>query len=497
MPHSRQPNIVFICLDTWRFDALSASQHRYWLDEYDLASALRTPNLDELAAESTYYSNAVATAPYTTVSVGSILTGAYPPRTGLRSFFKYRLRDDVVTVAEWLARNGYSTVAMGEIEGRQPTPSDDFLARPGVDVLRGFQQTAYDEAGFVQAVKRCDSPVFAWIHLWDMHTPYLWSMNRQLAAFRNDWDRKTKSLCAQFVGLTPGSGDSLGSAMCFHQDVARKLANHDDRVRVLFEWYLQGVTAFDTYRWPLIEHALRQAGLGDNTAVFVFGDHGEGAHPDEPGKNYFEHGQSVLDDVIRVPLIVRWPEAGRGRTVDSQVSLVDLVPTVVEMTGLPKDDEFDGQLAGRCLPVADRVDRRAVFAEVWRTDDPAPNQDSFARADDVQLEILRHVAAGDHYLYQQCVRDGRHKLVVHNAAPTMGRYVEAAGDAGERAFVHDWATDPTESDPAVARNSPQAEALMGELDRFVADDLYGGPIDFDAINMALIAGRLRDLGYVE
>jgi arylsulfatase A-like enzyme len=75
---------------------------------------------------------------------------------------------------------------------------------------------------------------------------------------------------------------------------------------------------------------LKRLGLWDKTIVVVTADHGE---------EFFEHGgvghqRSLYDEVVRIPLVMRWPKGPRNRIVDGQVRIVDVFPTLVHLTGI-------------------------------------------------------------------------------------------------------------------------------------------------------------------
>jgi hypothetical protein len=94
--------------------------------------------------------------------------------------------------------------------------------------------------------------------------------------------------------------------------------------------------------------------LGPSAPVILFADHGEEFwdHGD------FEHGHSIYDELLRVPLIVRGPGVPAGR-VTAPVSLLDIASTVLDLAGLPAQD-----MAGRSLlPVANGDTKAAAALE--------------------------------------------------------------------------------------------------------------------------------------
>ena len=106
------PNIVFITVDAWRFDALGIAPDERWLTHYGLDDRLATPNLDRFASQGVFFTQALSSSPHTTSSHASIMSGLFPPQHGVRSFLYERLPDDIETLAQRLSRLGYETIAL-------------------------------------------------------------------------------------------------------------------------------------------------------------------------------------------------------------------------------------------------------------------------------------------------------------------------------------------------------------------------------------------------
>ena len=101
-PAAPRHNIVLITLDTTRADHLGAWGWKY----------AKTPNLDALAARGVRFVRCDTAAPVTLPSHSTILTGLFPPRTGVRDNGTFVLPAKVETVAERLAAHGYDTAAV-------------------------------------------------------------------------------------------------------------------------------------------------------------------------------------------------------------------------------------------------------------------------------------------------------------------------------------------------------------------------------------------------
>jgi uncharacterized sulfatase len=123
------------------------------------------------------------------------------------------------------------------------------------------------------------------------------------------------------------------------------------------------VTMIDTYVGQLLD-ALDELSLSNSTIVIFTSDHG--FHLGEHGGMWRKRSQ--FDESIRVPLIVRLPEAtNAGSAAKGLVELVDLYPTLVELSGLPQPDHvLEGSSFGPLLKTPNRDWKTAAFAESKR-----------------------------------------------------------------------------------------------------------------------------------
>ena len=99
---SRPDSVLIVTLDTLRADYVSA---------YNPDSPVNTTRFDGLAAEGALVTKAWSTVPLTTPAHASIFTGLYPPGHGVRNNARFRLPEDVTTLAEVLRSAGYDTAA--------------------------------------------------------------------------------------------------------------------------------------------------------------------------------------------------------------------------------------------------------------------------------------------------------------------------------------------------------------------------------------------------
>jgi arylsulfatase A-like enzyme/Tfp pilus assembly protein PilF len=294
-------NVVVVTLDTLRADRLGCYGFR----------GTPTPNIDAVAAEGVVFEQATSTAPMTLPSHASIFTGLIPPKHGVRDNGGFFVEEKTTTLAERLKGGGYATAAFvgawvldsrwGLGQGFDHY-SDHFDLSKYKVVNLGTVQKQGDEVmdlalAWLEGAKA--KKFFAWIHLYDPHTPY--------------------EPPEPFASRYPG------------QKYLGEVAYTDEVVGRLVSW-------------------LKGAGAWDRTLLVLLADHGEslGDH----GEN--THTFFVYDATQHVPLVVRTPWGDRGRNA-AQVSTVDLMPTVLDLVGLAPQPELDGRSLARLVlhPAAD------------------------------------------------------------------------------------------------------------------------------------------------
>jgi arylsulfatase A-like enzyme len=313
------PDVLILALD-----GLQADQ----LESYG-ASQGAMPRLDALAADSAVFSHAWSTSCATLPALASIVTGRYPTSHGA-THDGAAVADGLVTIAEALAARGYQTAAF---RSGPPFP-------PASGVFRGYA-TRDDQTG-----GRADA-------LTDAALAWLATIPR---------DQRVHALLSYGDLNPPAHGDGGIDAVAVNRGTpptAAMIEVERGRAAALFR--------FGDEQVGRLLDGLRAAGRFEGALIVVAGTHGEayGAH------GLAGHGLSLYDDVIRVPVLVRFPRGANGGTqVDAPTSLVDLVPLVLDEVGLGVPDDLDGLRAGeRDVVVAECPrDRAAVAAYGARFD---------------------------------------------------------------------------------------------------------------------------------
>jgi len=291
-------NLILITLDTTRADRLGC---------YGCAEA-QTPNLDRLAAEGSLFLNARVHLPLTLPSHASILTGTNPYWHGLDTNGQKLADEGVVTLAESLDNEGYTTGAViaafvltrayGLDQGFHEY--DDSIPPPAAQSLVANAEIPADQ-GLRKAIAWLDrhgeERFFLWWHIFDPHDPY-----------------EPPGIFAHRFKRNPYDGE-----IAFVDSVVGELLD-----------------------------ALEARNLFDSTVLAVIGDHGEslGEHDEE------FHGLYVYNSTLHVPFILRGPGVPQGRRVTELVRSIDLAPTVLELLGGREDPACQGRsltalMAGR------------------------------------------------------------------------------------------------------------------------------------------------------
>lgn len=449
-----RPNILLIVIDTVRADHLgSYGYHRP-----------TSPGIDALARRGALLEQATSAAPYTRASVASILTGVFPSVHQALSNTD-SISELTPTLAEMLRDGGYETIGFyrnGNASGRfgfrrgfgsYTVPDREVYEkrRKSGNEVRFISElddsllTRAAEAYLQGRPAEPDRPFFLYLHLQGAHDPY------------------TPPAELSFVDepLEPAVAE-LYEAPIWHLQEGRtafqKLRDMapDEHLREQAIALYDGEIAFADQQVAAILDALAAAAFEGSTLVLVTSDHGEELW-DHDGLG---HGHSCYQEQLHVPLVIAGPGIGRQR-IREPVSLVDLVPTILESAGL----EVPGVLPGRSLlPVLQgrkRLSSLPVFAE------------GFLRMKGLEPVLYRSL------------QEGRMKLILDLQH--------------SRKMLFDLVEDPSERENAIAREPEAAKRLLDRListhHANLASPLLGSraPVEVPAE----LESRLRALGYVE
>ncbi|OYR48149.1 MULTISPECIES: sulfatase [unclassified Halorubrum] len=468
-------NVVLVTIDSLRADAIAP---------YDTDRI--SPVLDDLADDGTTFDRAFATGNWTPFSFPSIL--ASEPVfarnddigvTGARTLASV-LSEARIETGGFNAANGFLTSHWGYPEGfdefepfvtsvgssrysrylaAHPTveawiqllaspfrrlkskvsgQSDD---RPFLDASRMFDV----EDAATEFIDDADGPFFLWTHYMDTHTPYVPA------------PRYIREVSDGLVGTH--------RMLHAHTRTSLGLEVGERTLRDLRTLYQATVRQVDASVGRLLD-ALEAAGVADETAIVVAGDHGE----EFQEHGHLAHYPKLYDELIRVPFIVNVPGEDGGR-VSEHVGLDAIPPTVADLLGIESPPEWRGESVTPAVRGDADPDQEPVVSVTVRGEEVT------------EQPIPRSMADGDLLV---SVRDAE------------WTYVENA-DTGETELYHrpsdptqqeDLSADPTDEELAVVeRFAPIAADHVAELRDREGDAAGDDEVDED------LEARLEALGY--
>lgn len=310
-------NVILISIDSLRADRLGC----YGLDRPT------SPAIDALAAQGARFANAMSTTSWTLPAHMSMLTGRTLLSHGV-VMENDRLPDGVPTLAESLRGTGLATggiVSMlylgrqyGFDRGFDVYDDTTIPAKTWFESHRDEPAPAVTRFALDWLQQHREQRFFLFLHFWDVHYDY---------APPPPYDTMFDP---DYRGTISGENFYRNQAVNRRmpaRDLQHLLAVYDGEVRWVDEHVGQILRTVDAL------------GLADTTAIIVTADHGD---------EFFEHGgkghrRTLYREVMHVPLIVRAPGVPPGRVVTAPVSLVDVMPTALELAGAAAPPGMDGE----------------------------------------------------------------------------------------------------------------------------------------------------------
>ena len=308
----RPMQILLISVDTLRRDAVGRA----------LGGEGETPHLEQLAAEAEIWTAHYAAASWTKPSHATMLTG-FDPETHRAQLRNQAMDPAIPTLADRFRVAGFSTSAL-VFDCGWLSPRWGFAK--GFDSYRVHRwrvgRQARATANWV--LEHANEPFFFFFHTFEPHSdrfvlPYEApgiNQNTIAAEFGVDGFGCRRGLCSSVLlrGLAQG-----------------EVPIHPRDEEILRHTYGAGVRYVD-HELGTLFGALRRSGVWDQLLVVVTSDHGE---------EFMEHGAlghtTLYDEIIRVPLLIKWPGGDRGGVVNrAPCPAVSLAPTLLEAAGLPR-----------------------------------------------------------------------------------------------------------------------------------------------------------------
>lgn len=513
----RKPDILLLILDTLRRDHLSS--YGYTRDT--------SPHLDALSAEMTVFDRAVAPAQWTIPSHASIFTGLYPSGHQLTQA-SGKLSGHHPTLAEILQVDGYHTAGfsnnplVGVLNNDLTRGFDTFYNYSGaspnrpIDQKRShlrrviatqFRRTAssvsnlfaqYDELfrlslnpllfptlshliNYKGNTERSvddvldywqqhkaggdDQPIFTFLNLMGAHTPY----------------RPPRDVLQHIAPDLVNDKHAYGFISRFNGDPARWASpidapQQDWQQHALEGFYAAEIAQQDKHVGRLLD-TLKQSGHLDNTLVIIAADHGEG-HGDH---RFFGHGFVVYQELVHVPLMIRYPEQFPAKRIGTNVSTRRIFHTVLDVAGVAPPLSSDNPNANTAALTLHRA-----------TNGRPDTEDGIAYAEAIPPQTFLHVLEhrAPHHIDELKLTSTRRGIYADNHKLAMvGNQVEG---------LFDITSDPAEHHNIAQDNHERTQSLQTKLSAFVEQTaqqtqhhLPDGEVSAD------VADNLRQLGYFE
>lgn len=351
LPRTKPYNVVLISIDTLRPDHLGCYGY----------SKPTSPSIDRLAREGVLFEQVFSSTSWTLPAHLALLTGLPDLVHGVMDENE-RLDENRITMAEMYKQNGYRT--WGIFTGPFLLPRWGF--GQGFDAY--LDLTLYDKKldgpEMLQAAEKGrttpgalnkvedllsnygDEPFFLFLHLFDVHADF-----DPPPPYDQMFD---PDYSGEVNGIDIMNNPEIHAGMAA-RDLAHLRSLYDGEIRFVDE---EGISR--------LVDLLDVNGLQERTLIIITSDHGE---------EFFEHGvfghrQNLYDTTLRIPLIFWAPGlVPGGVTVEDQVRIIDILPTVLELCGLPRSHESIGESLAPMFNSPDSESHeRPVFAEVksWK-----------------------------------------------------------------------------------------------------------------------------------
>jgi arylsulfatase A-like enzyme len=479
-----RPNVLLIVLDTVRADHLD-------LFGYERQTM---PNLKRFALEEAQVvTRTVTSGSWTLPTHASLFTGLYPSAHGAHypflhepapEFLAYSMREDVPTLAEFLASAGYQTAGIVANFGMLskfgiPRGFEHYAVNPGAayfatrtlwlyrvsagnlpspgNLLRTFlpaglqtrsrmfsvREPAYRRAWEINALTRQwlnrygNRPFFLFVNYLDAHDPFL--------PIPEDDERFVKR---------PPDKQWFGFPRERYFAALRGAEKFSaEEIEFMKGQYDAELVSLDRELGRLLDH-LKETGLFENTLIFITTDHGEAFY--EHG--FPSHGNSVYQPEIDGFVVARAPTSLGPIHASAQIQAVDFFPTVAWALNEPFPEHIQGSPWGN--------GRDYALSEVFCRSCGSEPASAFKWPDSLRHEVIAVVI-------------GRHKLIRSTRGPDE---------------VYDLSADPMETKP-IDDPDPEflrrAEEIIAERNERLVESLSVNPEDRELLE------KLRSLGYVQ
>ncbi|MEK7134520.1 MAG: sulfatase [Patescibacteria group bacterium] len=393
-----------------------------------------TPTIDALAKKGTSFSQAISPAPWTVPAFMSIFTGLYPSEHKVVNKFSIfteekqvisnlkELSPNVQTLADIFKANGYATAGFTGDAG----VSAQFGYNKGFDAYTDEKTFGSIENSSAHALpwieENKDNKFFIFLHGYDDH-----------GQFDVPEKYKGRFMPANYAGPYKGTKEE--------QRNLREKGLSDGKINLTPDdvafwrgWYDSKIRDADDRLAGFLE-AYGRLGIKNKTIFVVVSDHGTEFYEHKR----FDHGFSLYDELVRVPLVFVVPGLSGKGIISDQVTTLDVAPTLIDITGINVTETYRSQLRGKSLLS-------------YLTTGKGEARDVFMETDYRNYTYKRGVRTADGWKYIMTMETGTEELYNVKSDPAetknvLNEYPEISSRLNERVIRHIVETGQSPSGP--------------------------------------------------
>ncbi len=323
-------NVIFISMDALRFDATGAGGSQL------------TPHLDDFSKDAVVFTHTTSAAPWTVPSHMAMFTSRWPSHHGIVNKLKPDAKGELVfmeldpsikTFPETLIAAGWKAVA--------------FTGGAGVQSKFGYGhggfETYLDDKPFA-GMDYSGPPAIAWLAAHKSEHFFMFFHGYDAHGQHPLLDQDPRAAVPDYKGKLDGGIEEQaklreqGLATIVKPGDAAKLTGIDaEDTRFLKAIYDAKVKAADAQLGKFLS-AAKENGLLDKSIIAIVGDHGE----EFMEHDYLDHGATLCEHQLHVPMIIRFPKGEGHKVVDAPVRTIDVFPTIFAALGVSGPDQVDG-----------------------------------------------------------------------------------------------------------------------------------------------------------
>lgn len=328
----QRPNIIYVLADQWRAQATGYNGDPNLIG--------KTPNLDQLAAESVNFKNAVSVTPVCTPYRAALLTGQYPTTTGM-IFNDLHLPEESITMAELFKASGYKTGYIGKwhLDGMGRFAYTPPERRQGFDYWKALE-CSHKYNGLLYYEGDDQEKKY-----WEGYGPYAETKDA-ISYIQQQATGKEPFLLMLAWGTPHFPYDNTPPEMQQQFDpediILRGNVTVEQREEAQRQstGYYAHILALDKCIGQLVQ-AIEEMGISENTLLIFTSDHGEmmGSQGVSPRQKQVPWAESV-----RVPFLLKYPARYKDKIeVEAPINTTDILPTMLSLAGLPIPAHIEGE----------------------------------------------------------------------------------------------------------------------------------------------------------